>query len=290
MFRKLSILLSTLVGEAIKLRYRLFPWHVKDSLNTSTRKEGLLVVSLTSYGRRVRTVLPFTIISLLQQTCKPDVLVLWLDSDNWNDGNLPQQLRRLTRYGLTIRYCEDIKSYKKLIPALEEWPHATIVTCDDDIFYKRNMLERLWKAHLNNPGKVYSHRAHLVTFHANGTLKPYNDWKLEIREGTGGSVFPTGVAGCLYRRELLHPDVVRKDLFMYLAPKADDVWFYFMERLQGTECEVLPYQGQIIPLDALYQFFHKEASLSASNCKENQNDVQIRAVMKHYELTEKNLR
>ena len=187
---KIGILIIALAGEAIKLRYRLFPWHHKNGLNPSPRKEGLLVVSLTSYGRRVSSVLPFTIISLLRQTCKPDMLVLWLDRDHWDDANLPPQLQRLTHYGLTIRYCEDIKSYKKLIPSLLEWPQAAIVTCDDDIFYKKDMVERLWKA---DPTRIYSHRAHQVTFRADGMLKPYNDWDLEIRSGSGPSVFPQGV-------------------------------------------------------------------------------------------------
>lgn len=288
---KIGILIIALAGEAIKLRYRLFPWHHKNGLNPSPRKEGLLVVSLTSYGRRVSSVLPFTIISLLRQTCKPDMLVLWLDRDHWDDANLPPQLQRLTHYGLTIRYCEDIKSYTKLIPSLLEWPQAAIVTCDDDIFYKKDMVERLWKAYLSDPTRIYSHRAHQVTFRADGMLKPYNDWDLEIQSGFGPSVFPTGVSGCLYKRELLHADVVRKELFMRLAPKADDVWFYFMERLQGTECEVLPTKGRIdIPLDAFYQYFHQGASLSSTNCKENQNDVQIQAVMEYYGLRAEDLR
>ena len=33
-----------------------------------------------------------------------------------------------------------------------------------------------------------------------------------------------------------------------------------------------------------YQYIHKEASLSATNCKESQNDPQIRAVMDYYHL------
>ena len=78
---------------------------------------------------------------------------------------------------------------------------------------------------------------------------------------------------------------------MSLSPKADDVWFYFMEKLAKTECYVLPYDGQvIIPLDAFFQHFHKGASLASLNCRESQNDVQIRNVMKHYNLTDSDLK
>ena len=63
---------------------------------------------------------------------------------------------------------------------------------------------------------------------------------MEISGVGGRFVFPTGCGGCLYKRSLLHKDICREDLFMRLAPKAEDVWFYFMEVLHGTECVVLP--------------------------------------------------
>ena len=48
---------------------------------------------------------------------------------------------------------------------------------------------------------------------------------------------------------------------------------------------MLPDKGYVyIPLDVFYQYIHKEASLSATNCKESQNDPQIRAVMDYYHL------
>ena len=65
------------------------------------RKEKV-IVSLTSYGRRVGEILPFTVISLLRQTYKPDLVLLWLDDEHWNDGNLPFILKRLKKKGLTI--------------------------------------------------------------------------------------------------------------------------------------------------------------------------------------------
>lgn len=73
---------------------------------------------------------------------------------------------------------------------------------------------------------------------------------------------------------------------MRLAPQADDVWFFFMEVLQGTDRVVLPSLQAIgIGVDAFYQYFHKDSCLSNTNCKESQNDPQIRAVMEHYNLT-----
>ena len=281
---KVEILLISFYGEFLKFYYRCVCRRKFYGLNSEERKERI-IISLTSYGRRVSKTVPYTIISLLRQTYKPDMIILWLDSDNWNDDNLPKRLVALKQYGLTIKYCKDIKSYKKLIPALDMFPKDIIVTCDDDVFYKKDMLERLVKEYQKNPNCIYTHRAHKLRFSGKGDLLPYNDWENQVSAITGSLVFPTGVGGCLYKRSLLYKDVCREDLFMKLAPKADDVWFFFMGLLQKTPRCVLPYRGDIyIPLEGFYQYFHKEASLAASNRKESQNDVQIRNVMEYYHL------
>lgn len=286
---KLRTLLLALMGEAVKLVCRMGILRPRQGVNKTEERKQKVIVSLTSYGRRVEDVVHYTIISLLRQTYKPDEIVLWLDHDHWNDQNLPDSIVRLKPYGLTVRYCKDTKSYKKLIPTLNAYPESIIITCDDDIYYRSNMVERLVKAYEKNPTRIYTHRAHLVSFNSQGKLLPYNDWKKEI-SATSIRVFPTGDGGCLYSPHLLHEDISKEDLFMSLAPKADDVWFYFMELLKGTPRCALPYKGYIfIPLDVFYQFLHKDSNLSNTNCKESQNDVQIRNVMNHYGLSDRDL-
>ena len=46
---------------------------------------------------------------------RPDETVLWLAKSEF--AQLPPEILRMD--GLTIRQCEDIRSYKKLIPTLE---------------------------------------------------------------------------------------------------------------------------------------------------------------------------
>lgn len=290
MKHKIKILFSAIYGELIKLYYRIIPWLFSYGLNQNEIRKEKVIVSLTSYGRRVNSVLPFTIISLLKQSYKPDKIILWLDKDNWNNLNLPISLIKLRKYGLEVCFCNDIKSYKKLIPTLKAYPDDIIITVDDDVYYRRDMVELLVEAYRQDSSRIYVHRAHQVILSEEGKLKPYNDWVMEISGSVGRYVFPTGVGGCLYKRSLLYSDVCNEDLFMRLAPYADDIWFYFMEVLQHTQCVVLPYSGNMyIPLDALYQYFHADSSLSASNYKKSQNDIQIKNVMAHYHLKDQDL-
>lgn len=288
---KLKIIIISIIGEFLKIYYRCFRFNIGYGLNKEEKRTERVIISLTSYGHRVSSILPFTIYSLLRQTYKPDVILLWLDADNWNEENIPESLKKFRKCGLTIKFCEDIKSYKKLIPTLELFPNDLIITTDDDIFYRKNMVERLIDYYKKDPSCVYAHRAHRVGFDSDGNLLPYNNWEEEISNEVGPIVFPTGSGGCLYKRSLLYKDICDKNLFMRLTPKADDVWFYFMERLQKTNCKVLPYKGYIyIPLDAFYQHFHKGSNLANSNCNELQNDLQIKAVMDYYGLLSKDLR
>lgn len=282
MINKLRILFLALWGIAIKIACKLNLIKVNWGINSTERRNHEVVVSLTSYGRRVSDVVHYAIISLLRQTYKPDKIVLWLDSENWNNENLPTTLVDLRKYGLTINFCRDLKSFKKLIPALQLYPSSLIITCDDDIWYKSDMVERLIHAYEDDPTKIYAHRAHLITYSEN-KINSYSEWVDEISDAEGVNVFPTSGGGTLYTRDLLHEDITKEELFMKLSPKADDVWNYFMGLAAGTKNVVLPTKGYIyLPLDVFYQTFHKDSNLSVHNCKENQNDVQIKAVMDYY--------
>jgi len=89
-----------------------------------------LIVSLTSHPPRFPT-LHLTLGCLLDQSFRADRVILWIAHDDM--ALLPAAVRKLERRGLEIRACDDIRSYKKLVPALEAFPHAFIVTADDDL-------------------------------------------------------------------------------------------------------------------------------------------------------------
>lgn len=118
---------------------------------------GLLVVSLTSYSRRFQQ-LPLTIMSLLRQTTTPDRLILWISEAERH--LLPDEVTNLQRYGLTIAYCPDIVSYKKLIPSLKVFPRAFIVTVDDDLYLYPNWLKDITAEYSGEPHMVICARAH----------------------------------------------------------------------------------------------------------------------------------
>lgn len=191
-----------------------------------------LVVSLTSYPKRF-DVLHLTIKSILAQDMAADVVVLWVAHGDMDQ--LPANIRRLERHGLTIRATDDLRSYKKIIPTLAEYGDAFIVTADDDVYYPRHWLRTFCEAYRPGEREVLCYRAHRMAFDGEA-LAPYDSWSFEITDTEPApDVFFTGVGGVFYPPGIFHEDVADRARLMELCPSTDDVWLNWMVRLGGAK-------------------------------------------------------
>lgn len=269
--RKKSIKLVKPFWNRIKLfiRWRCRRFLKPQNLNLSCS----LIVSLTSFPPRFDK-LHLTIKSLLTQSVKADRVLLWIAYDD--KALIGKNVLELEKAGLEIRFCEDIKSFKKIIPTLEEFPDSVIVTADDDVYYWRDWLQELVDAYKNNPGKIIAHRLHRIKTDQFGRFYPYSKWEKKIKDSQRSPLnFATGIGGVLYPPGCFHPDVKKSDLFMTLCPRADDVWLYWMvvmnrgiEIFSGTSKKTINWPGT------------KESGLSITNKLEN--DKQIKAAFDYY--------
>ena len=265
-------------------------------LNRSPRAEEI-IVSLTSYKPRINDV-KYTLYSLLNQTFPPDKLILWLDEDSFpqREKNLPRDLLKLKSFGLTIAWCENIRSYKKLIPALEKYPDALIVTADDDIFYRPDWLKILYDAHAENPDCLVAHYAHKVRMTEHGNILPFKQWHLNISTATSlpplfAYSFGSG-GGVIIKKSFFHSDIMRREIFTELAPTADDLWFWAMAVLNGTKIKIPANSisfGSFVYVDIDAQ--ENGENLRQKNYVEDQNDVQLQKIIERYPvLAEKIIR
>lgn len=244
------------------------------------RPHGLavpLVVNLTSYAARFPSLAP-TLRSLLDQSMMPDRTVLWLADEDLTA--LPEAVRALGAHGLEIRSCDDLRSYKKLIPALERWPEAVHVTADDDVYYPPHWLEGLVGAYDPAAPSVIGWRAHLASADAAGTVLPYCDWEMatsRTQAEPGTALFPTGIGGVLYPPNSLDPEVLDREKFTALCPRGDDIWFYWMARRQGLKHRRVDGWIDFIEWPA-----SQEVGLRVDNIESDGNDRQIQAMAATY--------
>ena len=194
---------------------------------------GELIVSLTSYPARFGT-LHLTLGCLVDQSVKPDRVILWIAHEDMSA--LPAAVRNLEARGLEIRACEDLRSFKKLVPALDAFPEAFVATADDDLYYPRSWLETLVSG--TEKGVIACHRAHRIKRTAGGRIAPYLEWEFDVQDAASrrrsSDILPTGAGGMLYPPHSLDPLVTDRSVFERLCPDGDDLWFYWCARMAGT--------------------------------------------------------
>jgi len=251
------------------------------------KKTPQYIVSLTSYGKRLTDTAPYAIATLFNQTIQPNKIVLWVAHEDRD--NIPKIMEKLMEKGLEIKFCENIKSYKKLIPALQEFPDDYIITADDDLYYPQNWFEQLMAEHKKNPNKIICHRAHGIRVDENNNLLPYDRWSYCIESTLCSyNIFPTGVGGVLYPPKCFYNNIANKELFMKLAPMADDIWFWAMavinkEYFGGESPYIIVGNGYSQNLrDIEPQQQQDKNALWNYNVSEKGNDKQLKAVIEQY--------
>lgn len=193
-------------------------------------KSERIIVSLTSFPGGI----PYAakaVKSILSGSVLPDKVVLYLTLAQFTDCDIPEELTKLAEENpiFEIRnYDNEIRSYRKLIPALQDFPNDIIVTVDDDVWYHPNMLRDLLKLHKKLPQAIIAHRVRKIKLG-----EPYKKWRkykwydfIFRRHIFSYLSMQTGVGGVLYPPHSLDEKMLSQELFTSLAPTTDDVWFW----------------------------------------------------------------
>ena len=202
----------------------------------SDKREESVIISLTSFPERMHDI-SFCLYSLLNQSYKPDKVILWLADSQFpnKENDIPEDVLNLKKNGLTIRWCEDIRSYKKIIPTLKEYPNSYIVTADDDIYYPKDWLRNIWDAYQQYPNTIIASRVRRIEFNYDNTFRMYSEWEFSDDFSTSYCNFSTNGAGTLFFPNSLSKLTTDDSLFLELCPSCDDVWLWAMAVLNKTK-------------------------------------------------------
>lgn len=282
LYRKMGIVdIDQDLEKVITTYYKMVP--AVGSGITKKKRGREVILSLTTIPDRI-TKTWITIESLLRQSCKPDQIILWLAEDEFRGMELPDAIKRQMQRGLTVRYCENLRSYKKFYGTMSENPEAFVVTADDDIIYPEKMLEVLLKTYQENPECVVCNRSHWMR-KSHGKLLPYCRWIHWIDRKRGQSEplyqnFLTSGGGTLFPVFLLDQGILQKDVFVQLAPLADDVWLNFICWISGVKVKnTVGALGNVIFIESSAQ-----KGLLRENVGKSKNDIQIEAVLDYFHI------
>ena len=256
-------------------------------LNTDKR-DIEIIVSFTTYTARLMSA-AYVADVMLRQTLKPDRIILVLSDDEFESKDvLPKEYQNLEKRGLSIVFTENLKPHKKYRYAMQNHPDSLIVTVDDDILYKEDLIETLYTSYKKYPNAVSAIRMHRMKF-SNNKLQPYNNWDFEALTGEpvfnfiatngAGSIFPPR---CFEKKRdlLFNSSIIKKTCL-----EADDIWLKIIELLcdipvvsatQNTENLVLIPRSQ-------------RTSLHSSNVERNLNDKVLHSIMNHLGISEEKL-
>lgn len=250
-----------------------------------------VVVSLTSFPAAIEFAVD-AIRSILTGSVLPDKIALYLNRNQFEEG-IPARLKELCSQNeiVEVRWYErEMRSYCKLVPALSDFPDDIIVTIDDDVDYKPDMLRNLLRWHRKHPEMIIAHRAKRIK-----PDKPYRKWKkirwyrfLVKSNWADFNLLQTGVGGVLYPPHSLRADMIDPDKFIRLAPTQDDIWFWAAATANGTKVFPVPF-GYNKPKDLPKP---RELKLKVHNFKgdKDRNREALLNILKEYPEVEKRLR
>ncbi len=266
---KLTAIVANLILPVYFLLTRTNP---KYSLENKTKKCEKVIISLTSFPPRLPK-LHLVIECLLRQTVKPDAIILHLTKSQVESVDiLPEKLLALQRRGLKIELCPDnIRSHTKYYYAFKNNPEDIVITVDDDLFYRTDLVENLLDGHRRYPEAII---ANWVKEILPGTTR-YSEWPDMSRKKLANNFLLFGVSGVLYPPHCMHEDLFNLEMIKGLCLTADDVWLSCMALLKKTAIFSTGYKYNHLPVS-----IRNNETLLATNC--TQNNVQVDNLNSYY--------
>ncbi|SFE81777.1 glycosyl transferase [Thermophagus xiamenensis] len=256
------------------LKYKFFK---RKLINT----EGNVVISMTSFPDRIKTVW-LTIMSIGNQKVKPSRILLYLSLEEFPGGinDIPSTLKKLMEYGLEVKFVENnIRSYKKFYYALQDLKNSIIVTIDDDLIYPEDTIYRLLEVYRKFPNCIIANRAVRILKNSEGVL-PYECWERVIYPGCDSSFVAIGCGGILYPPFFKPFDLFKENLFMELAPYADDLWLKVIEFKNNVNVAT----GDFFAHPMVIPSTKKSALMRRNVGEEKLNDFQFRRLCEYFDI------
>ena len=278
-----QIFKNKLIGRLANYIYPVYCRIVPIKRNTKENIEGpRTIISLTSFPARIGSI-HLCLNSLLRQKRPADLVILWLARSQFpNACDIPSKVRKLEKRGLQIRFCEDIRSYKKIVYTAIEYPDSVIITADDDTLYPESWTEGLMRTYMEHRDCVCCYRAHKLVVE-NGDIAEYKKWiGLSPNEkGPSSELVPIGVGGVLYPPGFFKDVKFDIDSIKDICPTADDLWLKVLGL--SNDYKVVKVNSNSKEWFTILNSQRKR--LVDENVDTGANDTSIKRLMEYYKIS-----
>lgn len=225
-----------------------------------------VIVSMASFGNRLKYESKYAIQSILNNTILPNKIIVAIES--YDKDKLPEELLNNPLIEVIIGEY-DIRSHNKYYHAMVKYPNALIITIDDDAEYCNTFVEECIKAYNDNPNVVNACRLHKIKYN-NGRLLPYLMWEWGSQDTEESyDLFFTGVGGVVYPPNIFNSeDLNIENIKQYL--EVDDIYLNYLCRKHRIKIKK-------IPIKQSYKDIHKlifKPTLCRNNIKGG-NDIAL---------------
>lgn len=275
-----KVFTSTAINVFAVLRYKFGSKNF--GLNRTEKREKRIIVTLTTIPSRVYAV-QISLDCMLRQTVKPDKIIVNIGIEKFEGIILPMAFQALEERGVEIRSVPYLCPHTKYFYTMQDFPDDIVITIDDDVIYKKTVIEELMKSYQRHPHAISCLRAHRMAFDDQGKVLPYNQWEYETTHEDVPSlqIFSTGAGGVLYPPHLLHEDLFRREVFTELCYRQDDIWLKAMEVLTRTPVVLASKEYRRLTLVKQSQ----KIALKKTNAHKGENDICLSKVFQHYGIT-----
>lgn len=269
----INILITGIANFIVPIYFKATQSNPKYALPKSQREDGeRVIVSLTSYPPRIPELWK-VIETILRQTVMPDKIILYLTKSQVNSiDKLPESLLKLQSRGLEIQLLEEeIRSHSKYFGAFKQYPNDLVITIDDDLFYRTDLIANLLRWHKQYPNAIIANWVKEILPHTD----KYKEWPDGSTPKLSNRFLLLGVSSVLYPPHCMYKDIFNVQMIKDLCLTADDVWLSCMALLQKTPIYFTGYRFAHVPV-----FIKNNTTLSQVN--NDRNQVQIDNLNNYY--------
>lgn len=224
---KLKMFMSS-VGE-----YDPFLDDEMEKLDVSEPKEFDAIISFATYGKRINSPLIYRFLdSLVHQDCNIRhriVANIWKRDYDEAPEKFKQYLRDNNIEVLTSDF--NWKSHLKYVMSMQKYKDVPVVTVDDDMVYRKDMLQLLHAEHKKNPRTIICGHAKRIDWDSEGNTKKYRSWpNFQDSSCPRDDILPVGVGGILYPPEfckLIDDGTTKKIMRMGVLDRDDFFLHHF---------------------------------------------------------------